>query len=115
LANVAGLVQEMVIVDTGSTDRTREIAISTGAKVIDFPWIDDFAAARNEALKHATGSWIFSLDADDRLDNENRHKAAQLFAALPPGEMPGMPMGWLMQCASRLQAGAPAATVVDQV
>src|SRR4029079_16299415 len=115
LATVAGLVQETVIVDTGSSDRTREIARSAGAKVVDFPWIDDFSAARNEALRHATGAWIFSLDADDRLDEENRRKAGQLFAALPSAAAPGMPMAYLMQCSSRLQPGNSAATMVDQV
>jgi glycosyltransferase involved in cell wall biosynthesis len=54
-----------VVVDTGSVDRTREIARDFGAKVFDFAWIDDFAAARNEALAHATGDYAFWLDADD--------------------------------------------------
>ena len=45
-----GLFDEIVVVDTGSTDRTKEIAREFGAKVFDFVWIDDFAAARNEAL-----------------------------------------------------------------
>lgn len=115
LATVAGLVQELVIVDTGSTDRTREIAAAAGAKVVDFPWVDDFSAARNEAIRHATGAWIFSLDADDRLDDENRRRAGQLFSALSIEASPGMPMAFLMQCASRLQPSSPTATVVDQV
>jgi glycosyltransferase involved in cell wall biosynthesis len=46
LASVAGLVDEIVVVDTGSTDRTKEIATGLGAQVVDFPWCDDFAAAR---------------------------------------------------------------------
>ena len=50
LESVRGLFDEIVIVDTGSVDRTKEIAREFGAKVFDFVWIDDFAAARNEAL-----------------------------------------------------------------
>ena len=69
LASVADLVDEIVIVDTGSTDRTKEVATSWGARVFDFAWIDDFAAARNEALRHARGDFVFWLDADDRIDD----------------------------------------------
>jgi hypothetical protein len=57
----------MIVVDTGSTDRTKEIAISCGAKVLDFPWIDDFSVARNQALEAAHGKWILVLDADEYL------------------------------------------------
>src|SRR3979411_386218 len=77
LASIQGLPPEIVVVDTGSTDHTRDIALQFGAKVYDFPWVDSFAAARNESLKHATGDWIFWLDADDRLDNDNRCKLPQ--------------------------------------
>jgi tetratricopeptide (TPR) repeat protein len=82
LRPVAGLFKEVLVADTGSTDRTREIAAHFGARVIDFPWCDDFAAARNEALRHATGAWVFWLDADDRLDDGNRDMLAALFAGL---------------------------------
>jgi glycosyltransferase involved in cell wall biosynthesis len=60
LASVAGLFDEIVIVDTGSTDRTIEIARSFGARVFDFVWVDDFGAARNAALARATGDYAFS-------------------------------------------------------
>jgi len=53
LQSTADLVNEIIVVDTGSTDRTKEIAASFRAKVFDFPWIDDFAAARNECIRHA--------------------------------------------------------------
>jgi tetratricopeptide (TPR) repeat protein len=76
-------VDEIVVVDTGSSDRTKEIALSFGAKVVDFPWIDNFAAARNESLKYATRQWVFWMDADDRLDDANRDKLKSLFAELP--------------------------------
>lgn len=68
LDSVKDIVDEMVIVDTGSTDRTKEIALSYDAKVYDFEWIDDFAAARNYGIDRATGEWILVLDADEWLD-----------------------------------------------
>ncbi|MBD1829518.1 tetratricopeptide repeat protein [Microcoleus vaginatus GB1-A2] len=67
LDSVKGVVDEIVVVDTGSGDRTREIARGFGARVYDFEWCDDFAAARNECLKHAQGDWILVLDADEVL------------------------------------------------
>src|SRR5262249_55825806 len=72
LGSVADLVDEVVVVDTGSADRTREVAARYGAKVYDFAWVDSFAAARNESLRHATGDWVLWLDADGRLDAGNR-------------------------------------------
>src|SRR5205809_7536444 len=74
LSSAADLVDEIVVVDTGSTDRTKEIAEQFGAKVVDFPWVDSFAAARNESLKHATGDYAFWLDADDRLGETHRER-----------------------------------------
>jgi tetratricopeptide (TPR) repeat protein len=82
LGSVAGLVAEAVLVDTGSTDRTKEVATQLGVRVFDFPWCDSFAAARNESLTHATGDWILWLDADELLDQENRQKLARLFTGL---------------------------------
>jgi glycosyltransferase involved in cell wall biosynthesis len=67
LESVDGLVDEIILVDTGSTDRTLEIAKEFGAKIFHFPWINDFAAARNESIKHATGDYLLILDADERL------------------------------------------------
>ena len=82
LQSVAGIANEIIVVDTGSTDRTKEVAKGFGAKVFDFPWCDDFAAARNECIRHATGEWIFWLDADERIDETNRHKLKALFESL---------------------------------
>jgi glycosyltransferase involved in cell wall biosynthesis len=82
LASVEGIFDEIVVVDTGSTDRTREIAREFGAKVFDFEWIDNFAAARNEALSHATGDYAFWLDADDVIEPEQREKLVALLAGL---------------------------------
>jgi len=67
LASVRGIADEIVVVDTGSTDRTVEIAKEMGAVVGHFPWCDDFSAARNFALDRARGDWIFWLDADEEL------------------------------------------------
>jgi glycosyltransferase involved in cell wall biosynthesis len=67
LKSASGLAAEMIVVDTGSTDRTKEIAITCGATVLDFPWVDDFSAARNRALEAANGKWILVLDADEYL------------------------------------------------
>lgn len=71
LESVYNLVDEIVIVDTGSTDKTIEIAEKYKAKIYHFHWIDDFAAARNESLKHCTGKWILYMDADERLKIQN--------------------------------------------
>jgi glycosyltransferase involved in cell wall biosynthesis len=70
LQSVKDIVDEMVIVDTGSTDRTKEIAYSFGAKVFDFEWINDFSAARNYALEKSTSDWNLVLDADEYIIND---------------------------------------------
>jgi tetratricopeptide (TPR) repeat protein len=67
LDSVKDVVDEMIIVDTGSTDATVAIAESFGAKVIDFPWTGSFAEARNVSLDHASGDWVLHLDADERV------------------------------------------------
>lgn len=85
LDSVADLMDELIIVDTGSTDRTKEIAASyPGAKIYDFTWIGDFAAARNFAFSKATGDYIYSADADEVLDEENRERFRILKEAMLP-------------------------------
>jgi tetratricopeptide (TPR) repeat protein len=65
LESARDIADEVVVVDTGSTDRTVEIALAHGARVAHFAWIDDFSAARNFAIEQATGDWILILDGDD--------------------------------------------------
>lgn len=71
LQSVRGLADEVVIVDTGSTDQTKRIAAQFTDKIFDFLWIDDFAAARNEALRYATEDWVLVLDADEVIAKED--------------------------------------------
>jgi tetratricopeptide (TPR) repeat protein len=73
-----GVVDEMIVVDTGSTDRTVEIAESFGAKVVHFPWNGSFADARNVSIDNATGDWIMYLDADEHLEAEDAPKLRDL-------------------------------------
>lgn len=84
LTSIADLVEELIIVDTGSTDRTVEIAERFQARVFFFSWIDDFAAARNYAFEQATGDYIMWLDADDLLLEEDRIKLKALKEQLDP-------------------------------
>ncbi|MBA4373180.1 MAG: hypothetical protein C0402_10010 [Thermodesulfovibrio sp.] len=65
LMSIKPVVDEMIVVDTGSSDKTKDIATAMGAKVSDFPWTDNFADARNRSLELATGDWILVLDADE--------------------------------------------------
>ena len=67
IKSFAGLADELVVVDTGSTDDTREIARALGARVLDVPWCDDFSASRNAAVAAARGEWVFWLDCDEAL------------------------------------------------
>jgi glycosyltransferase involved in cell wall biosynthesis len=82
LSPIARLFDEIVIVDTGSQDATCQIAQQFTNNVYHFAWRDDFAAARNESLRHAHGDWMFWLDADDRISPDNREKLATLLAQL---------------------------------
>lgn len=77
LASVKGAVDEVVIVDTGSRDRTIRIARQFGARVVEMPWRGDFAAARNAGIEQASGDWILFLDADEELDREGRDQLKQ--------------------------------------
>lgn len=80
LESVSGIVDEIVVVDTGSTDGTVAIAGQFGATVKQVPWQNDFAAARNESLQLATGQWVLCLDADEVLFPESRDRLPSLLA-----------------------------------
>ncbi|MBQ3790232.1 MAG: glycosyltransferase family 2 protein [Lachnospiraceae bacterium] len=87
LSCLQGIADEIIVVDTGSTDRTREAAQRYDAKIYDFPWVDDFAAARNFAFSKASGDYIYSADADEEIDAENRELFLELKRQLSDGEM----------------------------
>ncbi len=74
LGNVSGIVDEIIIGDTGSEDNSKEIAARYGAKVFDIKWEDDFAAARNQTLERATCDWILLLDADELFRKEDTER-----------------------------------------
>ena len=78
LDSISDLVEEIIIVDTGSTDNTKEIAYKYTDLVYDFEWVDDFAAARNFAFSKATKDYIYSADADEVLDSLNRKRFRDL-------------------------------------
>ncbi len=78
LDSARDIVDEIIILDTGSTDNTKEIAIKFNAKVLDFKWQDDFSAARNESIKHATKEWILVLDADETIDSEGKKEIKEI-------------------------------------
>lgn len=83
LKSVEGAVDEIIVVDTGSGDRTKEIASGLGAKVYDFKWIDDFSAARNFSYEQAAMDYILWLDADDILLPDDAAKLKALKQSLP--------------------------------
>ncbi len=72
LESVRDLVDEIIVVDTGSNDRTPQIAEAFGAKIFYFKWQNDFSLARNESIKHARHPWIFWLDADDYIEEKDK-------------------------------------------
>lgn len=83
LESVEGLADQIVVVDTGSTDRTVEIAKQHKAEVHSFAWCDDFSAARNAALEYVTGDWVLMLDADEELPMSQHEALRKLLRAAP--------------------------------
>jgi glycosyltransferase involved in cell wall biosynthesis len=110
LTSVKAHVDEIVLVDTGSTDRTVEIAKSHGVKLYHFPWCDDFSAARNISLSHATGDWVIWMDADDTLPEECGNKFRELIL-LAETEV----TGFIMQVHIPPPPGGDGFTIVDHV
>ncbi len=84
LESLTGLMDEIIIVDTGSCDKTKEIAARYTDKIYDFEWVQDFAAARNFAFSKASMEYIYSADADEVLDAENRRAFWHLKETLLP-------------------------------
>lgn len=84
LGSLAGIADEIIVADTGSTDRTKEIAAQFTDKIYDFHWNGDFSAARNFVFSKARMEFLYSADADEVVDEENRQKFLRLKAELPP-------------------------------
>jgi glycosyltransferase involved in cell wall biosynthesis len=78
LESLRGIADEIIIVDTGSTDRTKEIARKYTDRIYDFKWCNDFAAARNYSFSRAHCDFIYAADADEMLDEKNRHAFLRL-------------------------------------
>jgi glycosyltransferase involved in cell wall biosynthesis len=78
LNSVRDIVDEIIIVDTGSKDKTKELANSFGARLFEFDWKNDFSAARNFSLKQATSNWILVLDADEMIDDSGKEEIKKL-------------------------------------
>jgi glycosyltransferase involved in cell wall biosynthesis len=108
LESVRDLFYEIVVVDTGSTDRTKYIAGAFGARVIDFAWTDDFAAARNVALNNATGDFVIWLDADDVIEPRERKKLGALLKTLRSNGNDA----YVLRCIGNTSAGGQ--FVIDQ-
>lgn len=86
---------EQIVVDTGSTDRTAELAAAMGASVCRFPWSDDFAAAKNFAVSKAQGDWIAFLDADESMAPGEEQKLQQILNQLELTDAEGVTSAWL--------------------
>ncbi|MDD5451010.1 MAG: glycosyltransferase [Desulfovibrionales bacterium] len=85
LDSVSGIADEIIVVDTGSTDNTKEIVREFKGKIIESPWEDDFSKVRNIGLREATGAYILCLDADEFIDARDRIKLALVKQILPVG------------------------------
>ncbi len=95
LRSLVGNVDEIVVVDTGSRDDTIEVASRFPINLHHFAWCNDFSAARNFALERASGDWILSIDADERLEIPNRHAFSQLLSD-------GGKVGWKLRLHPRV-------------
>ncbi|MBL8095852.1 MAG: glycosyltransferase family 2 protein [Anaerolineales bacterium] len=107
LTSVRALASEIVVADTGSTDRTVEIARGLGARVIDVPWTGDFSAARNAGLEAATGDWILIIDADEEVPVDAHAQFRDLLDAADRAQPPID--AYVVVCHSFLPPGEPLA------
>jgi glycosyltransferase involved in cell wall biosynthesis/tetratricopeptide (TPR) repeat protein len=110
LTSIKPWVDEIIFVDTGSSDKTVEIAGSFGAQIHHFPWCDDFSAARNESISHATGDWILWMDADDTIPEDCGKKLHEL-ALLADRDT----FGFMIQVQIPAAPGETGFTIVDHV
>lgn len=85
-----GIVSEQIVVDTGSTDRTVDIAMEMGATVYRFEWTGDFAAAKNYAIEKASGDWIAFLDADEYFNEQDASRVLKLIESVERGKKNGI-------------------------
>lgn len=112
LESIRPWVDEMIVVDTGSTDATPRICAELGAQVFHWPWRDDFSAARNESLQHATGEWLFWMDSDDTIPPE----CGRQLRVLADGPHRSNVLGYVVQVHCPGPDGDPHdVTVVDHV
>lgn len=113
LESIRPWVDEMIVIDTGSQDATPEICQELGANVHHWPWCDDFSAARNKSLKHATGEWIFWMDSDDTIPPE----CGRQLQALVQGRHAPEVLGYVMQvhCPGPATDGQRDLTIVDHI
>jgi O-antigen biosynthesis protein len=113
LESIRPWVDEIVVVDTGSTDDTVAIARSFNARVFAFPWCDDFSTARNASIGHAQGTWLFWMDSDDTIDEANGSRLRELAYSQ---HRPNI-LGYVMQvhCPGPHLLGEDDCTVVDHV
>lgn len=89
------IMSEQIVVDTGSTDRTVEIAKQMGAKVFQFPWVDDFSAAKNYAIDRAKGNWIIFLDADEYMSPKDVQKIPSMLREINPTSHTALVTSWV--------------------
>lgn len=101
LESVKSLVDEIIIVDTGSTDDTKIIAAAYTHLIYDFKWINDFAAARNESIGYATGQWILILDADEYMQVTDPYKLRQFLSSYPSSK----PSGFILEITNYMGSG----------
>jgi glycosyltransferase involved in cell wall biosynthesis/predicted glycosyltransferase involved in capsule biosynthesis len=119
LASIKELCDEIIIVDTGSTDATISIAESFGARVFHRTWNNDFAAARNESLSHTTANWVLYIDADEMLVNADvpqlRSMLARSHEVAAFGIQVSPMIGWLPYTDFRLWRHDPAIQFVGDI
>ena len=109
-----GIVCEQIVVDTGSTDRTVEIAEEMGAKVYHFAWCDDFSAAKNYAIEQASGDWIAFLDADEYFDEKSTSKLLPVIAAAEDMSRPGREINVIRTGLANLDEKGAAGVIAQQ-